>query len=453
MEKKQIIFAGALESRSGYGSRARDLAEALVEMENDGNYIVSFIVFGWGSTPNTAKLSERVKERILETQEFQTMLNGGFRPDIFIHNTIPNEFQTIGECNIGITAGIETNICRPEWIEGCNRMDLVLTSSNHSKNVFEHTQWPLKDNRTGREFNLKLESPCEVLIEGFDTSVFRKLTLKNQTEEPFYETLDSIQTNFNFLFVGHWLQGSLGQDRKDIGMLINVFLDTFSKLPKKKRPGLILKTSLGGFSRVERLEIEKRISDIKEMMLRNGFKGSFPKIYLIHGNLTDAEMNTLYNHKKVSAMVSFTKGEGFGRPLLEFTATGKPVIVTNWSGHTDFLHPEYSFLLPAQFTNVHPSAQNDWIIQGSKWATVDYNYASNLLKNIYNKYDKFYELSRKHIKHSKDNFTFRNMKEDLEEYIDNIDSYSNKPKVKKINLPELNLPELPKVEEKVENEE
>ena len=51
------------------------------------------------------------------------------------------------------------------------------------------------------------------------------------------------------------------------------------------------------------------------------------------------EMNSIYNHSKVKAMVSLTKGEGFGRPLLEFSLSQKPLIVSGWSGHMDFLPP------------------------------------------------------------------------------------------------------------------
>ena len=54
--------------------------------------------------------------------------------------------------------------------------------------------------------------------------------------------------------------------------------------------------------------------------------------------LISEELNELYNHPKVKAMVSTTKGEGFGRPLLEFSLTGKPIMASGWSGHLDFLH-------------------------------------------------------------------------------------------------------------------
>ena len=62
--------------------------------------------------------------------------------------------------------------------------------------------------------------------------------------------MNNVEETFNFLFVGHWLQGKLGNDRKDTGMLIKVFLETFKN--QKKKPGLILKTSGYGFSVLDR---------------------------------------------------------------------------------------------------------------------------------------------------------------------------------------------------------
>ena len=63
-------------------------------------------------------------------------------------------------------------------------------------------------------------------------------------------------------------------------------------------------------------------------------------------------------------MVNITKGEGFGRPLLEFTQTKKPIITTGWSGHIDFLKPDMSVLLPGTLGDIHPSVRNDWFIEG-----------------------------------------------------------------------------------------
>jgi hypothetical protein len=109
-----------------------------------------------------------------------------------------------------------------------------------------------------------------------------------------------------------------------MGYTIKSFLETFKNKPKGKRPALILKVQAGsGTSIMDREELLNRIDAIRKTV-----KGDLPNIYLLHGEMSDAEMNELYNHGKVKAMISLTKGEGFGRPLLEFSLVNKPIIAS-----------------------------------------------------------------------------------------------------------------------------
>jgi glycosyltransferase involved in cell wall biosynthesis len=356
--------------------------------------------------------------------------------------------QKIGKFNIGLTAGIETDACQPEWIEGCNRMDLVLTSSEHSKRVFETIEFERRDKQTNQVVGkIKCNVPVEVLFEGIDTEVYFKTT--EFKHKDLKKHLDSIPESFAYLFVGHWLQGDLGQDRKDVGMLIHTFLTTFMNDPESSQPALILKTSLAGFSLIERHGIEDKIYQIKQMIRESGFTGRFPNIYLLFGDLTDSEINELYNHPKVKAMVSFTKGEGFGRPLLEFTTTGKPVLASNWSGQTDFLHSDYSYRLPGAVNKVHGSAVNQWIVEGSNWFTVNYGFASSIMRTVLNGYQKSYAKCKDHMKYTLENFTIEHMKNKLHEYLENTENFltlKNKINDKPVqNL--LKLPKLTKIDE------
>ena len=153
-------------------------------------------------------------------------------------------------------------------------------------------------------------------------------------------------------------------------------------------------------------------------------------------------MNGLYNHSKIKAMLSLTHGEGFGRPLLEFSVTGKPTIATDWSGHTDFLGT-HTFKIPGKVDLVHESAlQDGMIIKDSKWFFADYNYASKLLKESYKKYKSFTATSRKQRKFVKDNFSLQAMTEEFNRLITD-----NMPEPVKLKLPKLKLPKLEKVNE------
>jgi hypothetical protein len=327
------------------------------------------------------------------------------QPDIWAQITVPNEFQAVGKYNIGITAGIETTICAPQWIEGLNRMNLNLVSSEHAKKVFQDSKFQKQDDRTQQVVGtVELTSPVEVLFEGVDITKYFTTTLTPASE--IEQALNNVKEDFAFLFVGHWLQGDWGQDRNDVGGLVRIFLEAFKN--KSKKPALILKTMSGPTSIIDRDSILNKIDAIRQSMPTK----NLPNIYLLHGEISDDEMNQLYNHSKVKTMVSFTKGEGFGRPLLEFTQAKKPVIASNWSGHLDFLNPEFTSLIPGTLTNIHPSAQvKDMLIDGSQWFTVDYGFAGSMLKDYFENYKKYKDNGKRLAHYCKTNFSFEKMQE------------------------------------------
>jgi hypothetical protein len=230
--------------------------------------------------------------------------------------TVPNEFQAVGKYNIGVTAGIESTICPPEWIEGINRMDLTLTSSEHSKKVFVESKFEKRDKNTNQlQEMVELKKPIEVLFEGADTDIYKVINTPCSIDF-------NVKEDFAYLFVGHWMEGDLGEDRKNVGLLVKAFFETFKN--KTKKPALILKTSQVGASYMDREAILHKIKKIMKTVNST----NLPNVYLLHGEFSDEEMNEIYNHSKVKAMISLTKGEGFGRPLLEFTLTKKPLITT-----------------------------------------------------------------------------------------------------------------------------
>ena len=427
--KQTLVISCPATSRSGYGDHARDLIRSLIAMDR---FDIKILDQRWGICPRDVKLESALSDILLPVG---TPLET--RPDIWIQVTVPNEFQPIGtRCNIGITAGIETDRIEHTWIEGCNRMDMIIVPSMHSKQTIEMSEYHAKDN-TGKIIKTaKVEKPVHVLFEGLNTDIFDK-TEKAQLPISIVETLDEIKEEFCFLTVGHWLQGAPGHDRKDIGSTIHTFIETFKNIQQK--PALILKTSSATFSVSDREDMLKRINSIKQNISVDFSK--LPNIYLLHGSLTDTEMNGLYNHPKVKAMVSFTHGEGFGRPLLEFSVTGKPTIASNWSGHTDFMG-NFTFKLPGQLKEIHESTiQENIMTKGAKWFYVDYGYASKLMKEVFRKYKQYLATSRKQRKFVKDNFTIEVMNNEFTTLIND-----NVPKPVELNLPKLKLPKLEKTD-------
>jgi hypothetical protein len=440
--KPFIVIQGPVATRSGYGDHTRDLAYSLIET---GKYDVKIISLPWGATPMNALDLNNPKHKAID--DCIARQNITTKPDVFIQVSIPNEFQPYGKYNIGVTAGIETDIVSAEFIEGCNRMDLIVTTSEHSKAGFENTNYEKRDKTTNQPLgNLKLEKPIRVLFEGLDLDVYKKV--KVDTDIVLTELKD-IKDSFCYLFVGHWLKGDMGADRKDVAMLIRTFCEAFKNKAKHNRPALILKTSHATFSIVDREEVMRKIEAIIEPYGINA-----PNIYLIHGDLSETEMNNLYNHPKVKAMISFTHGEGFGRPLLEFTVTEKPVIAPNWSGQIDFL--KHSVLLPGELTQVHKSAADQWILKEGKWFTVNYGYAAAIMRDIVDNYKNYTINAKKQALLTKTEFSFKQMAElfctIVDEGLSNIPQQIQLqlPKLKKIGesaeAPKITLPKLKKVE-------
>jgi glycosyltransferase involved in cell wall biosynthesis len=368
------------------------------------------------------------------------------QPELHIHIVIPNEFQTFGKYNIGITAGLEMTACPAPWLEGMNRMNMNIVPSNFVKEIMSKCTFEMRDDNTNEmKGMLKNEQPIEVLFEGTDTNIYKKT--KDFSKE-FIDEMKTVDDTFNFLYVGHWLQGDIGHDRKDTGMLLKVFLETFKNM--KNKPGLIMKTGGAGFSVLDREEILNKINAIKETV-----GGKLPNIYFLHGDFTDEEMNELYNHPKVKAHISLTHGEGFGRPLLEATISQKPVIAPNWSGHLDFLPKNLAVLLGGSLQNVQRgSVPDNMYIEGSQWFTVNYQETSTVMKDVYKNYRK-YTLNAKKLgignrsKFSLDSMT-RKLGKILDKYVPEFpkEVKLELPKLKKVSSseqPKIKLPKLKKV--------
>ncbi len=444
MSKPLCLVTAPVATRSGYGAHSRDICRALIKLDK---YDVKIWNVRWGSTPMNALNKDdpndkMLVDRILQSPELSK------QPELHFHIVIPNEFNPMGKYNIGITAGLEMTACPPKWLEGMNRMDMNIVPSTFVRDTMNGIVFDITDEQTKqKKGELKNEKPIEVLFEGTDTNIFKKT---NEFSKLLVDEMKNVEETFNFLYTGHWLQGDLGKDRKDTGMLVKVFLETFKNM--KKKPGLIMKTSGATFSVLDRELMLDKIKSIKDTI-----EGDLPNIYLLHGDFTDDEMNELNNHPKVKAHVNITHGEGFGRPLLEATISQKPVIASGWSGHVDFLPKSTAILLGGSLENVpKDSFPDNMYVEGSQWFTVNYSEASGVMKEVYKNYKK-YTLNAKKLgtvnksKFSLDAMT-RKLGKILDEYIPEFpeEVELKLPKLKKVNAssgppPKLKLPKLKKV--------
>jgi glycosyltransferase involved in cell wall biosynthesis len=428
MSKPICIVSCPIDTYSGYGARSRDFVKALIKVKSE-EWDIKILSQRWGQTPFGALDTNIESDTDLKNRIIGALtMNLPKQPDVWIQITVPNEFQPVGKFNIGVTAGIETTLCDASWIEGCNRMDLNLVSSEHSKKVFQSSVFEQR-NQANQVMNVvELKKPMEILFEGADLSkYFKSEDLKNFD---IYDDLKTIKEEFCYLFVGHWLQGEYGEDRKNVGYMIKAFLEVFKN--KKTKPALILKVSQGAPSIIDRDRILQKIEDIRKTISGN----NLPNIYLIHGDLYDEEINCIYNHPKVKAMVSFTKGEGFGRPLLEFSIIGKPIIASGWSGHIDFLSSEFCGLVGGKLENLHPSAHvPNMLLNESQWFRPDDNQVGHAFIDVFENYKNYAEKAKRLAYRNKQSFSFDKMAEMLGGF---IKQYTPEfPKHVEIKLPKL----------------
>ena len=440
--KKLMLICAPVSSRSGYGDHARDLVRSLIV---HNKYDIKIQDVPWGMTPRNG-LDKKLDKNIIDCILLEPKIDK--QPDVYIDIRIPNEFQRWGNINIGITAGIETNAVSNAWIEGCNRMDLIIVPSEHSKTGFVKALYEkmqkLPDGKQQKIGELKLEKPIEVLFEGSDGNVFKPI------DDSSLDLVDDIKEDFCFLHVGLWGNGGYGEDRKDISKLVKVFYESFAN--KKQQPALILKSCGGTFSILDREDCLSKINNIKSKFPSDW---KLPNVYLLHGSLSDEEMNKLYNHPKVKTFVSFTHGEGYGRPMQEATMVGLPVIASGWSGQVDFLSEKDSMLLGGELKQV-PKSQvwKDIIIPASQWFNVNEQQAYKAMNYCFKNYDEVKEKALNLMKINKDKFTLDKMTEKLDKiitpFIDKVPtqvglSLTKLKKVGSSEPPKMKLPKLKKV--------
>jgi len=306
--KKTILVRGPVLTQSGYGEHTRFVLRALRTRE--GEFDIHILPTRWGETGWLAIDDEFRTWVDTRINAATVQLHNKIPYDISIQVTIPNEWQKLAAINIGVTAGIETNKVSPVWLQQANLMDKIITISEHSKTGFD-VVYTGQHPQTGQPIQLSTNTPIEVChypVKKFESLPDINLELKH---------------DFNYLVVAQ-----MGP-RKNLQNLIKWFVEE----NYDQEVGLVVKTSIKNNAIVDR--------DFTTTSLLNSIPNIPDRkcsVYLLHGDMTDAEMHALYKHPKIKAMVSLTHGEGYGLPLFEAAYSGLPIIAPGWSGQCDFLY-------------------------------------------------------------------------------------------------------------------
>ena len=388
--RKRVVVSGPVLSQSGYGEQARFALRALRSRED--LYDIFVVPLNWGQTGwvNIPNEERRWLDEKIAAAHHATQAPWVF--DLSLQVGIPNEWKKLARFNIGYTAGIETTMVAPIWLEKANEMDRVIVVSNHSKEVFENTTYSGK-NKTGQVVNLSCGTPIQVV--NYPYRKFEKETLKL-----------SLDYNFNYLAISQW------GPRKNFDNLINWFIEeNFDQ-----EVGLVLKTSIKNNCLIDRFETEHRLKGI--LSKHSDCKC---KVYLLHGDLSEEEMTGLYQHPKIKCLISTAHGEGYGLPLFEAAYNGMPVISHPWSGQRDFLYmpdkrrtadkkkPMFA-TVEYDLKNVQPSAVWDGVIQAdSQWAFPREASFKRRLREVRKNYTNFKKKAKTLQKYIIANFTEEKM--------------------------------------------
>ncbi len=353
-----VVYEAPIHSLSGYGYNSREVANYLIDIFANNLLIVET---HWGNNQSYSDVSKSIYSKYINKQ-----VNEGIPIELYIQISLPTEFKKVGNRNVGITALVESTLCSTEFVNGCNTMDLVILPSEFSKQVLENS---------AKHHNIKLTCKLEVI---------NQTTITNETDNTL--NLDLIDNDFCFLFNGKWdTETSQKNERKNVESLLRSFISAF--YGKDEKPALVLKVHNKNYSILDYERIKNKIKLLLETI--DDHKKS-PSIYIIHGDLSDTEMNKLYAHEKIKCYVSCSRGEGFGRPVLEASLQKCPIIVSNYGGHLDIVTDEKNLI---SGTNKQITNTNTGMYSKSDWFECSDVVIRKKLIDVYNNYMTYTELA------------------------------------------------------------
>jgi glycosyltransferase involved in cell wall biosynthesis len=336
-----VVLRGPLLSISGYGVHSRQV----FQWAESKGWRINSLVLPWGINPyyvNPDAQNGLIGRIMQTTQPF----GENESIDLSLQIQLPNEWDpNLAKVNIGITAGVETTLCNPEWIQACNRMDHIVVPSEFTKKVFIDSG--LSPDR------------ISAIPEAFTCDLSETSRSKNLSK-----SMDTIPTKFNLLVFGQITGQDPESDRKNTFYNIKWLAELFAGDPDV---GIIIKTNTGRLSVQDR---ERSAMILKELVSQVR-TGPYPRFYLTHGLMDESEISALYRHDIVKALVAPTRGEGWGLPILDAAVCGLPVIATKWSGHLDFMKQVKFLDLDYDLVPVpEHKIDNQIFMAGAKWADV-----------------------------------------------------------------------------------
>tara|TARA_R110000824_G_scaffold57820_2_gene157058 strand:+ start:1331 stop:2605 length:1275 start_codon:yes stop_codon:yes gene_type:complete len=397
--KQKVIIKGPALSQTGYGEQTRFALRAL--QSRPDLFDIYLMNLEWGKSNHIIEPNEEkagIIDLLRKTAKFIHDTNGEGTVDVSLQVTIPNEFEQMAPINIGYTAGIETTKVAPVWLQKTNEiMDRIVVVSNHSKEVFEETVVEAQDS-SGAKFPYRLQKPVTAV----------NYPIKNTTPQPC--ALD-LPFDFNYLVVSQW------GPRKNFENTIKWFIEENID----REVGLVIKTNS-----YKNCYIDREHTRLRLQSLLDAYPERKCSITLLHGYMSEEEMQGLYNHDKIKAFINIAHGEGFGLPLFDAATAGMPIITVGWSGQCDFLYvPQKgkkgkikykSHFLKVDYDILPVQEEAVWsgiIEPDAQWAFAKEGSYKMALRKMKNEYHVYEGLAKKLSKWIKENFSDKQKHEEF----------------------------------------
>jgi len=378
---KKVIFRGPTLTQSGYGVHSRQVARWLLQHQD---LDVKFMVTPWGDTP---WILDRNAHSGLVGKIMDRTVGADQKADVSIQLQLPNEWdEKVAHKNIGITAAVETDRANPEWVQCCNKMNAVIFPSLHAKNSITTVG--------------NLTADAHVIPESFDDSILSEVSPLQ---------LPELDTSFNFLLFGQLTGNNPYNDRKNLLFTLKWMFEAFEN---DREVGIVVKTNSGRNTKIDRNLVLKVLNTV----IKEARKGPYPRVHLLHGDMKDSDVVSLYKNESIKALVTLTRGEGYGLPILEAAASGLPVIATNWSGHLDFMKHVKFIPIDYSLAQVHQTRIDGKIFMpNAKWAEASESDFKKKIIKFRNSPSAPTDWAKEGSKSIKENFSFEKVSEAYEQ--------------------------------------
>jgi glycosyltransferase involved in cell wall biosynthesis len=313
-----------------------------------------------------ARVNREIALALLSSDEFEVRLETSvpalIRPHLLPHGSafIPSIHRRLRQTNLTIRHQWPPNFRRPPtgklavilpweyggvprvWIERTNRVvDELWVPSNFVREVF------VRNGVDAKRVN--------VISNGYDPKIFKP-------DGPCFRPEGS--RKFVFLFVG----GAIA--RKGVDLLLDAYKSTFDE---SEDVSLVLLVS-GAAGAYQHNSFVAGIRAAAADSTR-------PHILPIFETIADSALADLY--RGADAFVLPYRGEGFGMPLLEAMACGKPVITTAEGPAKEFCDESNSYLIPANADVVLDPPPLGPIVGSFTWFEPAFLELAKTLRHVY----------------------------------------------------------------------